>query len=180
MKIIKFKEDKLATPLSLIVAVAKNGVIGNDNKLLWRLKTDLQRFRSLTMGKPIIMGRKTFQSIGCLLPGRETIIITRDASFKFEGAHVVHSLLDAIKAGEALAKKSGIAELMVIGGAEIYALALPLCSKLYITEVELELKGDVFFEPVDKSHFVEEKRVFHPAGADDEAAFSFVNYVRHN
>ncbi len=168
----------MSIPVSLIVAVAKNGVIGNDNKLLWRLKSDLRRFRALTMGKPIIMGRKTFESIGCLLPGRETIIITRNPLFRFEGAHMVHSLQSAIATGETIAVKSGATELMVIGGAEIYAQALPLCDRLYITEVDLEPEGDAFFEPVNMANFIEEKRAAHPAGVDDQAGFSFVDYVR--
>jgi dihydrofolate reductase len=164
--------------LSLIVAVAKNGVIGKDNKLLWRLKTDLKRFRSLTMGKPIIMGRKTFQSIGCLLPGRESIIITRDTTFKFEGAHVVHSLPEAVELGQTIAAQKNTNELMIIGGAEIYAQALPLCNKLYVTEVDLEPEGDAFFSPIEATQFDEIKRVSYPIGADDEAAFSFVDYTR--
>ena len=164
--------------LSLIVAVAKNSVIGNDNKLLWRLKTDLRRFRSLTMGKPIIMGRKTFQSINCLLPGRDTIIITRDILFKFEGAHIVHGLQEAIELGTNVALKSGADELMIIGGAQIYAQALPLCERLYVTEVELEPEGDAFFEPVNTLEFKEEKRVDNLADADNECAFTFVDYIR--
>ncbi len=164
--------------LSLIVAVAKNGVIGNDNKLLWRLKTDLKRFRSLTMGKPIIMGRKTFQSIGCLLPGRESIVITRDKAFTFEGAHIVHSLEHAIETGRDIATKVGINELMIIGGEQIYTQALSLCQRLYITEVDLEPEGDALFSFTNKADFMEEKRTHHRISADDEAAFSFVDYVR--
>jgi dihydrofolate reductase len=168
----------LSITTALIVAVAKNRVIGNDNKLLWRLKTDLKRFRALTMGKPIIMGRKTLQSIGCLLPGRDTIVITRDPAFMFEGAHVVHSLPQAIKLGKIIAEKNNMTELMIIGGAEIYAQALPLCEKLYITEVDLEPEGDAFFSPIDLVRFKEIKRMSYPIGADDEAAFSFVDYAK--
>jgi dihydrofolate reductase len=168
----------LTISIALIVAVAKNGVIGNNNKLLWRLKTDLKRFRALTMGKPIIMGRKTLQSIGCLLPGRDTIVITRDPVFAFEGAHVVHSLPQAIELGKIIATKNNMTELMIIGGAEIYAQALPLSEKLYITEVDLEPEGDAFFETIDTTQFKEKNRISHPIGADDEAAFSFVDYVK--
>ena len=124
------------------------------------------------------MGRKTFQSINCLLPGRDTIIITRDTSFAFEGANVVHSLADAIETGDVIALKSSAKELMIIGGAEIYAQALPLCNRLYVTEVDLEPEGDAFFAPVNRTEFSEENRTAHPADADNEAAFSFVDYVR--
>lgn len=168
----------MSITIALIVAVAKNGVIGNDNKLLWRLKTDLKRFRTLTMGKPIIMGRKTLQSIGCLLPGRDTIVITRDPVFLFEGARVVYSLPQAIELGKIIATKNNMTELMIIGGAEIYAQALPLCEKLYITEVDLKPEGDAFFAPIDTTQFKEINRIAHPIGADDEAAFSFVDYVK--
>jgi dihydrofolate reductase len=168
----------LTVSIALIVAVAKNGVVGNDNKLLWRLKTDLKRFRALTMGKPIIMGRKTLQSIGCLLPGRDTIVITRDPVFVFEGAHVVHSLPQAIELGKIIAEKNNMTELMIIGGAEIYAQALPLCEKLYVTEVDLEPEGDAFFSIPQSHDFNEIKRAANIKSHDDEADFRFVDYER--
>ncbi len=166
--------------LSLIVAVAKNGVIGNDNKLLWRLKSDLRRFRALTMGKPIIMGRKTFQSIGCALPGRHSIVVTHDKGFAFEGLSVAHTIKDALALGQSFAIKMNTKEIMIIGGEQIYNQTLPLCQKLYITEVALEPAGDARFLPIDKTVFMEINREHHNADKDNEASFSFVDYIREN
>src|SRR5215218_2119218 len=119
-------------PLIIVVAAADNGVIGRDNKLLWRLRSDLRRFRELTWGKPMIMGRKTFQSIGKPLPGRETIVLTRDARFAAEGVHVVGNWDEAVRKGRALAPGMGADAVAVAGGAEIYELALPETSRIYL------------------------------------------------
>ncbi len=164
--------------LSIIVAVAENGVIGHDNRLLWRLKTDLRRFRSLTLGKPVIMGRKTQESIGRALPGRESIIVTRDRNFTWEGVHIVHSIPEAIALGHQIATRLGVNEIMIAGGAEIYAQTLSQVKRLYITEVELQPHGDALFPEIDRSFFREEKRVAHPQSHDDEAAFVFIDYIR--
>jgi len=115
--------------LILVVAAAENGVIGRDNRLLWRLRTDLKRFRDLTMGKPMIMGRKTYQSIGKPLPGRETIVLTRDEDFSPPGVHVVHSWNEAVAKGEELGQAMGADAIAVVGGAEIYRIALPHVQK---------------------------------------------------
>ncbi len=130
-------------PLSLIVAHAKNNVIGLNNTLPWHLPEDLKRFRALTTGHHIIMGRKTYESLGRLLPGRTTIIVTRNKDFKVAGALIAHSLQAA------LLLASGDAEPFVIGGAELYKDGLKLATKLYITEVHTEVVGDAFFAQID-------------------------------
>ncbi len=125
--------------LSLIVAVARNGVIGKDNRLPWHIPEDLKRFRALTMGHHIIMGRRTWESIGRPLPGRTSVVITRDADYTASGAQVVHSLTEAV------AGCAGDAEAFVIGGAEIYREALPHADRVYLTEVMADYPGDVSF-----------------------------------
>ena len=130
-------------PLSLIVAHAKNNVIGINNTLPWHLPEDLKRFRALTMGHHIIMGRKTYESLGRLLPGRTTVIVTRNKNYQVQGALVTHSLQAALEL------TTGDVEPFVIGGAELYKDGLKLATKLYITQVETEVKGDAFFETID-------------------------------
>ena len=125
--------------ISLIVAASENHVIGRDGELPWRLSDDLKRFKAVTMGKPIVMGRKTWESIGRPLPGRQNIVITRQPGYLAEGCDVVATVDQAVAvAGEA-------AEIMVIGGSEIYALFLPAAARLYLTRVHAELEGDAFF-----------------------------------
>ena len=165
-------------PLILVVALADNGVIGRDNRLLWRLKTDLRRFRDLTWGKPMIMGRKTFQSIGKPLPGRETLVLTRDRSFREEGVHVAHSWDEAVAAGRALAERMGADAVAVAGGAEIYALALPSIERMYLTQVHVSPEGDAVFPAFDRAAFRELARRDHPAGRDDEHPFTFIDLER--
>jgi len=165
-------------PLILVVAVAENGVIGRDNQLLWRLRTDLKRFRTLTMGKPIIMGRKTYESIGKPLPGRETIVLTRDEGFSVPGVHVVHSWNEAVAKGEELAGAMGAGAIAVVGGAEIYRLALPQVQTIYLTEVAVAPEGDAFFPPIDRSRFRETARKTHPKSPDDEHPFTFIDLER--
>jgi dihydrofolate reductase len=165
-------------PLILVVAVAENGVIGRDNQLLWRLRTDLKRFRELTMGKPMIMGRKTFQSIGKPLPGRETIVLTRDPGFSSDGVHVARRWDEAVAQGSDLAETMGADAVAVVGGAEIYALALPYVQKIYLTEVHAAPEGDAAFPAFDRSHFREIRRTSHPKGADNEHPFTFIDLER--
>jgi dihydrofolate reductase len=129
--------------LSLIVAHADNRVIGHNNQLPWHLPEDLKRFKKLTMGHHIIMGRKTYESLNRLLPGRTTVIVTRDHEYKVEGAKVVHSL------PEALAVAAGDEEPFLIGGAELYNLGLPYVTRLYITRVFAHVGGDAFFPELD-------------------------------
>jgi dihydrofolate reductase len=161
-----------------VVAVAENGVIGRDNKLIWRLKSDLRRFRELTIGKPMIIGRKTHESIGRPLPGRETIVLTRDETFAADGVHVVHSWDQAVFEAERLADNMGASEIAIAGGAEIYKLALPQAQRLYLTLVHAEPEGEAVFPTYDRSAFREIRREARPKGPDDEYAFTFVDLER--
>jgi dihydrofolate reductase len=160
--------------LTLIAAVAENGVIGRDNGLPWRLPGDLKRFKALTLGKPVIMGRRTFASIGRPLPERLNIVITRDASARFDGVSMAHSLEEALAAAE----KAGASEAMVIGGAEIYALALPLADRLELTEVAAAPEGDAFFPPFDRTGWRETARERVAAEGPDRPAHAFVTLER--
>lgn len=157
--------------VSLIAAVAENGVIGRDGDLPWRLPADLRRFRALTMGKPVIMGRKTWQSIGKALPGRRNIVVTRDRSFAAAGAEVVASL-DA-----AFDLMADAGEAMVIGGGEIYAAAMARADRLDITHVHAAIDGDTFFPEIDAAVWCETAREDHTAEGG-APAFSFVTYER--
>ncbi len=158
------------TTLSLIVAVARNSVIGINNTLPWHLSEDLKRFRALTTGHHIIMGRKTYESLGRLLPGRTTVIVTRNKNYQLEGALVAHSLQAAI----GLCKDD--TESFVIGGAELYKDGLEYASKLYMTEVELEVAGDAFFPAIDLGHWQETSREAHTSAQG--LAFSYVTYIK--
>ena len=162
--------------ISIIVAVSENGVIGKDNQLLWRLPDDLKRFKKLTLGHPIIMGRKTFDSIGKPLPGRTSIVITRNPDFKLEGVMVVHSLEKAVEE----ARKIEEQEIFIIGGGELYRQALPVTNKLYVTEVETVTSGDTFFEIKDPENWIETERIVHKADERHLFGFNFVDYVRKN
>lgn len=167
-----------ALPIVLIAAVADNGVIGDDNRLIWRLKTDLRRFRSLTLGRPVVMGRKTYLSIGKPLPGRETIVLTRDLEFAPEGVHVAHSLEQALAAGQLIGAGIGADSVTVAGGADVYRQALPLADRLELTLVHAEPDGDAAFPVWDRSAFVADKRESHPRSADDEHPFTFATFRR--
>lgn len=157
--------------LSLIVAVAENGVIGLDGDLPWHIPADLKFFKETTTGHPIVMGRKTHQSIGRALPGRTNIVITRDSDFAGEDIVIAGDLEGALlAAGDA-------AEVMVIGGAQIYALALPHADRIYLTEVHVAADGDTHFPALDHSVWHETARVDHPAEGDTPA-FSFVTLER--
>jgi dihydrofolate reductase len=151
----------LKNNLSLIVAVAKNGVIGHRNTLPWHLPEDLKRFRALTTGHHIIMGRKTYESLGRLLLGRTTIIVTRNKQYKVEGALIAHNLQAAL----ALAFASGDAEPFVIGGAELYKEGLMLATKLYITEVHAEFAGDAFFPEINANDWELSEKKDHVAAS---------------
>ena len=125
--------ETMALPLVIVVAIAENGVIGKDNGLSWRMPSDLKRFRRITMGKPLIMGRKTFQSIGRPLPGREIVAVTRDEAFGAEGVHIVHSPREAVEKAQELAAKMGSDEIIIAGGAAIYGALLPRASRIDLT-----------------------------------------------
>jgi len=162
----------------LIVAVADNGVIGAGGAIPWRLKTDLQRFKSLTLGKPVVMGRKTFVSLRRPLPGRTNIVLTRDADFHPPGAVATTSLVAAraVATGDALRRLA--TEIAVIGGAEIYAQWMDSADRLEITEVHARPVGDTYFAAIDTVIWEEVARIRNSAGPDDNADFSFVTYRR--
>ncbi|MBW7967734.1 dihydrofolate reductase [Bradyrhizobium sp. BR 10261] len=161
-----------------VVAIAENGIIGAGNAIPWRLKSDMARFKALTIGKPVIMGRKTFESLPRRpLPNRTNIVITRDAAYRAAGAIVTTSAGDAgaVALGDALRRSA--AEIAVIGGAEIYRQWLDRADRLEITEVHARPDGDTHFD-IDKAQWEETERVRHPAGPDDSADFSYVTYRR--
>lgn len=168
----------MPVPVVIVAAVAANGVIGDDNRLIWRLKSDLRHFRALTLGRPVLMGRKTFQSIGKPLPGRETIVLTRDPSFAAEGVRVAHGLEAGLALAQRLAATMPADSVVVAGGAEIYAQALPLADRLELTLVEADPGGDAIFPFFDRDAFEATAREDHPAGPDDEHPFSFRSYRR--
>ena len=156
--------------LILIAAVARNGAIGKDNALLWRLPEDLKFFKRTTLGCPVIMGRKTFESIGRPLPGRRNIVITRNAAWQHEGAEVVHTL------DEARERVASEARVFVIGGGELYAQALPQADQLILTEVDADFDADTFFPTWDRTAFTEVSRETHTAEAG--WPYHFVVYQR--
>ena len=161
----------MAVRIALIAAVAANGVIGRDNQLPWRLSADLRYFKAMTMGKPIVMGRKTFASIGKPLPGRTNIVMTRDSGLRLHGTSVW--LVTHIDAVYAIAEDVAFAEeVMVIGGAEIYALTLPFADRLYLTEIHRDYAGDTFFPAFDRADWRETSREEHAADGD-APAFAF-------
>lgn len=159
--------------LSLIAGIGKNNELGKDNKLLWDLPSDMKFFRETTSGHPVIMGRKTFESIGRPLPKRRNIIITRDTTYTHEGIEVVHSIDEAL----ALFANTD-EEVFVIGGAEIYKQSLPFADKLYITEVEKEFDADAFFPAFDKAHWALSSRDSRPADEQHEVPYAFVTYIK--
>lgn len=165
--------------IAIYVAIAENGVIGRDNGLPWRLSTDLKRFKATTMGKPIIMGRKTWESIGRPLPGRASIVVTRDANFRAEGADVVTSLEDGITLATARGRcMPGADEACVIGGGEIYRQALTFADRLYVTHVLAEIDGDTLFPPIDAAVWEAVSTETYPASDKDTHATRYTVYER--
>jgi dihydrofolate reductase len=167
-----------ALPVVLVAAIADNGVIGSDNSLIWRLKTDLRRFRQLTTGCPIIMGRKTYLSIGKPLPGRQTVVLTRDPGFAADGVHVAHTVEEALALAQRLGREMGAHAVIIGGGTEIYAQMLALADRLELTLVHASPAGDAVFPPWDEDRFVAVAREDHPADPDNEYPFSFASYRR--
>nr|WP_113889440.1 dihydrofolate reductase [Roseiarcus fermentans] len=165
-------------PLLIVAAVARNRVIGADNRLLWRLSSDLKRFKALTLGKPLVMGRKTFQAIGRPLPGRETIVVTRDPGFRADGVLVAHGLEAALALAEARAAAMGADAIVIAGGGELYAQTLSRADRLALTEVALAPDGDAVFPAVDPALWREVRREPGVRGPNDEADFAFVDYER--
>jgi len=160
--------------VSLIAAMDKRRGIGLDNQLPWRLSADLKRFRELTMGHHIIVGRKTFKSIGKPLPGRQMIVVTRDSSFRAEGCFVCHSPEEAIR----LASEHGENEVFIIGGAEIYNQSIALADRLYLTLVDAEVATDTFFPEFDEHKWMEREGAFHPSDEKNQFPFTFKLLVR--
>ncbi len=156
------------------VARAANGVIGRGGALPWRIATDIAHFKTLTLGKPVIMGRKTWDSLPRRpLPGRTNIVLTRDGSFEPAKAVRCEDFSEAVQIAREQASEDGVAEVCVIGGAALFALALPRAGRIYLTEIEAQVAGDVSFPPFDESGWVEVSREAHPAGQDDEHPFVF-------
>jgi dihydrofolate reductase len=167
-----------APAIVLVAAVADNGVIGRDNALPWRLSSDLRRFKALTVGKPVVMGRKTFLSIGKPLPDRTNIVVTRDRNFNADGIVVAHSLDAALAAARDDARRRGVDAIMVIGGTDIFEQTMDLADRLEITHVHARPAGDTVFPPIDARRWRAVARTEHPAGARDDVAFSTVTYRR--
>jgi len=156
------------------VARARNGVIGSAGALPWRLKSDLALFRTLTLGKPVIMGRRTWDSLPRRpLPGRINIVLSRDGTFGPPGALVCEDFSEAVQIGREQAEEDGAEEVCVIGGAALFELALPRAGRIYLTEVEAEPMGDVWFPPFDEARWREVRREAHPASEVDEFPFVF-------
>jgi len=160
--------------VSIIAAMDKKRGIGVDNKLPWRLSADLKRFRELTMGHHIIVGRKTFESIGKPLPGRQMIVVTRDRSYEAEGCEVVHSIEDAMK----LSRDRGESEVFICGGAEIYAQSIEVADRMYLTLVDAEVAADTFFPEFDVREWSERESVYQPADEKNQYSFTFKILIR--
>jgi dihydrofolate reductase len=160
--------------IAFVVAVAENGVIGRGGKLPWRLPTDLRRFRKVTLGKPMIMGRKTYESIGKPLDGRDSIVVTRQRDFAAAGVHVATSVEEAIDLGRELAEKRGVDEVMVIGGEGIFRAALADADRIYLTLVHGTPAGDTRFALPDAPAWQETAREPMPQGSGDEYPADFI------
>jgi dihydrofolate reductase len=164
--------------ISLVVAMAENRVIGRDNGLPWKLSTDLKRFKALTIGKPVVMGRKCYESIGKPLPGRPSIVITRNTDFTVAGVIVAHSLDQAFDRAEEEAKVLGADEICVIGGGEIYRQAIDDADVLHVTHVLAEPEGDAYFPEIDPQIWQVDYQEDIPKGEKDDFATRFVTYRR--
>jgi len=162
----------------LIVAAAENGVIGSKGSIPWRVKSDVLRLKTMTMGKPVVMGRKTFESLRRPLPGRTNIVVTRDPDFRAAGAVVTSSLPDAWAVARGDALRRFATEIAVLGGAEIYAQWMGSADRLEVTEVHARPEGDTLFPAIDPADWDEVARVRNSASGDDSASYSYVTYRR--
>ena len=158
--------------INIVVAISDNTVIGRDGGLPWRLSSDLRQFKLVTMGHPLIMGRKTHESIGRALPGRLNVVVSRQRMFSAPGCTVVDSL------DKALVVAGDVAEVMIVGGATLYAAAIDMAERIYLTEVHVAIEGNVVFPNVDWSEWIEISRARHPADAENEFDYSFVTFDR--
>jgi dihydrofolate reductase len=162
----------------LVAAIGDNFVIGREGQLPWRLKSDLQHFRKLTLNRPVIMGRKTHESIGKVLPGRTNIVLTRDLTWVAPGAVLATSLDAALSFARSDAAKRGVDEIMVIGGSDIFSATMPMADRLEITHVHASPEGDTVFPLIDPEVWQEQSRQDHFAGPDDDFSFAVATYIR--
>lgn len=169
---------KTSLPLSLIAALAQNRVIGIDNRMPWHLPGDFKYFKATTLGKPIIMGRKTWDSLGRPLPGRLNIVVSRQTDLQLEGAEVYPTLDAAIARAEAWAQAQGVDEVMLIGGAQLYALGLERADRLYLTRVALAPEGDAWFPAYDEAQWQRVSTLENPP-VDDKPGYDFEVWERH-
>jgi dihydrofolate reductase len=165
-------------PLVIVVAVAENGVIGREQLLPWRIPGDLKHFKAVTMGKPLVMGRKTHESIGKPLPGRTNLVLTRDQDWRAEGVIIAHSLEEILRLANEDANKTGANEIAIIGGSSLFEELLPSVSKIELTEVHASPEGDVYFPQYDRTSFRETRREGPMQGDKDEYAYSVVTLER--
>ncbi|HEX2255613.1 MAG TPA: dihydrofolate reductase [Afifellaceae bacterium] len=168
----------MTLPIVLVVAVAENGVIGLGGKLPWKVKADLRLFRRVTIGKPVIMGRRTYDSIGKALDGRANIVVTRNRELALEGVEAAYSLSEAVRLAEAAARRLGAGEICVIGGSEIFFETLPRAERLHFTHVAASPEGDTYFPPLDKEEWLEVHREPLPRADGDTADAVYVIYNR--
>jgi dihydrofolate reductase len=175
--------SKALLPIAIVAAIARNSAIGKDNGIPWRAPSDLKRFREITSGRPVIMGRKTYQSVGKPLPGRETIVVTRDLAFMAENGpenvHVAHDFEQALLLADKLGRSMHAAEIIIAGGAELYSQAIPRAKLLRLTYVDCTPKAaDTFFPDVDWDHWRELRRQAPARGPKDEFALEYVDFDR--
>ncbi|MBB2685002.1 dihydrofolate reductase [Rhizobium sophoriradicis] len=163
---------------TIIAAVARNGTIGRDGDMPWRLSSDLKRFRALTLGKPVVMGRKTYDSIGKPLPGRPNVVISRQTAIDHPDVNMAHSLPEAMDAADRLARETAADEICIIGGGQIYAQAINLADRLCITHVEADLDGDASFPEIDPDLWQAGETIAVPAGERDNYPTRYVVYER--
>jgi len=164
--------------VSLVLAVAKNGIIGDQNKLPWNLPSDLKRFKETTMGHPVIMGRPTYESIGGPLPGRDNIVLTRSGVIDDPGVHTANSLEEACSLAKRFAINRGVKEIMIIGGGDVFEQIRGMADKVYLTVVDMEAEGDTLFRPLDGANWKEISNEIVKAGPNDTADFVVSVYER--
>jgi dihydrofolate reductase len=171
--------SKALLPIAIVAAIARNSAIGKDNGVPWRAPSDLKRFREITWGRPVIMGRKTYQSIGKPLPGRETIVVTHDLAFSEEQVHVAHDFEQALALADTLGRSMHATEIIIAGGAELYSQGIPRAKFLRLTYVDCTPKAaDTFFPDVDWDHWRELRRQAPARGPKDEFALEYVDFDR--
>ena len=169
--------NQTSLPLAMIAALAENHVIGLDNKMPWHLPADLKHFQAMTLGKPIIMGRKTWDSLGRPLPGRLNLVVSRQPGLQLDGAETFSSLDAALQRAEAWAREQGVDEIMLIGGAQLYGQALERARRLYLTRIEASPEGNAFFPPFDEARWQRIDSQAHPA-VDGAPAYRFETWQR--